>query len=81
MQLRSNLKFLIDHKLLEDATQILEEFDQYLESINDQTNMAKIYGEASNLVKLSFEYSGDIIQRKGDKKYDQLVKKMIQLHE
>jgi len=43
--------------------------------------MAKIYGEASNVLKLSFEYSADIIQRKGDKKYDQLVKKMIQLHE
>jgi len=59
--LKANLQFLIDHKLLADATQMLDDFNSYLDSIQEQTTMAKIYGEASNVLKLSFEYSADII--------------------
>ena len=61
-QYKSNMEFLIEHNLLDDIKKIYAEFLQYIESIKKQTDLAKIYGQASNVVKLAYENSNHMVQ-------------------
>lgn len=80
-QYKEDMKFLITHDLLDDIKKNFDEFEQYVEEISEQTELAKIYGHASNVVKLTYEYRDQMVQRQLDKNWIQLVELLIRIHD
>ena len=78
---KKNMKFLIDHKVLEQIEDRYNDFVKFINEISEQTEKAKIHGQVRQIVKLSIDYTEDMVQRKVDRRWNQLVKKMIQIHD
>lgn len=67
--------------MLEQIEDKYNDFVKFISEISEQTEKAKIYGQVTQIVKLSMDYAQDMVQRKVDGRWNQLVKKMIQIHD
>lgn len=75
--LRDLITFFIDNQLIEDIDQELDKLNNYVASIQQQTNHEKLRAEVGDVGKFLLDNVKFIIQRRKEKNFNSMVKKMI----
>ena len=71
------IKFFIENQLIEDIEQEMEKLNNYVNSIQQQVHHEKLRSEVGDVGKFLLDNVKFIIQRRKEKNYNSMVKKMI----